>query len=134
MVVRCVACSAITDVCTRVQKAAAIVNKFCELADGNACFKLFAEQLLHVRLSPVPESVREVPSMSRYFVERVFEVHVKGACPKTGRPAMALDEFADFLLAWNYRGQAPSARCDLTRCGLTTAGASCCVQPGCACA
>jgi hypothetical protein len=32
--------------------------------------------------------------------------------PSTGQSAMSLSEFADFLLAWNYRGHPPSVRCD----------------------
>lgn len=100
-----------------MQKSAAIVRKFRELASRNASFRIFPEQLLRVRLTPwfgphgdAQEPICDVPSMTQYFVERVFEVHVKGACPVTGMPAMSLEEFADFLLAWNYRGQTPSAR------------------------
>jgi hypothetical protein len=95
-----------------VQKTEAIVQRFVQLKGHNASFSLFPEQLMDVRTAPHMEDPhRTVPSMAAYFVERVFEVHVHGACPHTGRPAMTLAEFADFLLAWNYRGHPASTRC-----------------------
>jgi hypothetical protein len=96
-----------------MQKTAAIVNKFQELAAGNDFAGLFPEQLMHLRLTPVgpPGAEQAVPSMARFFVDRVFEVHVHGTCPATKQPAMSLEEFADFLLAWNYRGIPPSTKC-----------------------
>ena len=96
------------------QKAAAIVQRFTELKGDNASFALFPHQLLGVRPAPGRDPrAPPVSSMARAFVDRLFEVHVHSCCPATGQPAMSLAEFADFLLAWNYRGYAPSTKCAL---------------------
>ena len=47
--------------------------------------------------------------MTPLFLRRAFVVHVRGMTPGDS-PGMDLAEFADFLLAWNSRGEAPSLR------------------------
>jgi hypothetical protein len=96
-----------------VQKSVAIVQRFEELKGDNVGNVLYPDQLMDVRQAQNPESGESVSSMASFFVERLFEVHVHTVCLETGRPAMGLHEFADFLLAWNYRGFRPSAQCAL---------------------
>jgi hypothetical protein len=97
-----------------MQKTSAIVQRFTELSTGNRSFMLLPHQLMDVRQAPHPEADQPpVSSMARFFIDRVFEVHVRKCCPYTGQPAMCCAEFADFLLAWNYRGYRPSTRCAL---------------------
>lgn len=96
-----------------MQKSAAVVQRFCELRGDNEAFALFPHQLMDVRRATLdPKRVPcTVQSMVPLFVDRIFEVHVRGHCPVTGEPAMSLAEFADFLLAWNYRGHLASIKC-----------------------
>ena len=94
-----------------VQKAFAIADRFAQLSAGNESDMIFPDQLMQVRMGENFETGEQVCTMARFFVDRVFEVHVRGACPVTGQPGMTLTEFADFLLAWNFRGFKASDRC-----------------------
>lgn len=107
-----------------VQKAFAIADRFAQLSAGNDSEVLFPEQLMQVRMGENFDTGEQVCTMARYFVERVFEVHVRGACPVTGKPGMTLPEFADFLLAWNFRGGKASDRCSC-RCWSCAAATRC---------
>jgi Ca2+-binding EF-hand superfamily protein len=90
-----------------LQKSKAIYDKFQEL-DKDRDGMLSHNELRQVRLA----TDTNICSMADFFVTRVFEEHVRGISCITGQPAMSLEEFADFLLAWNFRGRAPSVKCD----------------------
>jgi hypothetical protein len=90
-----------------LQKAQTVWERFTALdVDGDGM--LTAEELALVR----PSTSRIGSStMTREFLRRVLEVHVTGTSPVNREQAMSLEDFADFLLAWNLRGEPASNKC-----------------------
>lgn len=87
-----------------VQKAMEVRYKFDDL-DRNGDGLLSQEEVGAVWPSKSGPS-----TMAPYFLQRVFEVHVAAVSPIDKQPAMSLEEFVDFLLAWEHCGQPASSR------------------------
>lgn len=90
-----------------LQKLRDVQCKFMELDHDHDGF-LTQDELALVR--PAQEGIS---SMVPYFVQRVFEQHVRQCPPCKTVPGMSIAEFVDFLMAWNHRGQDHSTKCAL---------------------
>ena len=85
-----------------LQKVQQVWQKFSDL-DRNGDGLLSQEEVGAVRPSNSGPS-----TMAPYFLQRVWEVHVAAVSPVDKQLAMSLEEFVDFLLAWQHRGQPAS--------------------------
>lgn len=89
-----------------VQKVGQIWQKFSDLdRDGDGLLSI--EELGPIR--PINTQAHQ-STMAPYFLERVWEVHVTTISPAHKQPAMSLEDFSDFLLAWQHRGQPAACR------------------------
>lgn len=87
-----------------MQKVEQVWQKFSDLdRDGDGLLNM--QEVGSVRPNSAGHS-----TMAPYFLQRVWEVHVTAVSPVDKMPAMSLEEFVDFLLAWQNRGQAASCR------------------------